>query len=56
MFLWKNKQNYPLIFIKYVPYLFYWISMTMAFIYPKIPKFLDIKNIAVVTEIQTNSF
>ena len=24
MFLWRNKQNYPLIITKYPPYLFYW--------------------------------
>ena len=24
MFLWKNKQNYPLIITKYPPYLFHW--------------------------------
>ena len=23
MFLWSNKQNYPLIIVKYPPYLFY---------------------------------
>ena len=25
-FLWRNKQNYPLIMTKYPPYLFYWES------------------------------
>ena len=25
MFLWRTDENYPLIIIKYLPYLFFWI-------------------------------
>ena len=26
MFLWRKKQNYPLVITKYPPYLFHWLS------------------------------
>ena len=32
MFLWKNKQNYPLLITKYSPYLFHW-SHQSDFVY-----------------------
>ena len=28
MFLWRNKENYPSIIIKYPPYLFFWPSFS----------------------------
>ena len=37
MFLWRNKQNYPLIITKYPPYLFHWeskITVSLTTSYP----------------------